>query len=263
MTGITFDRVGVAYRGHDVIHSLSLEARAGEWVTVIGPNGAGKSTLLSAAARLVPSTGSIAIGGVDVAAMSHSELARTLAIVPQSPVIPDGTSVLDYVLLGRHPHISYWGTETTDDVAVVREELARLDLTAMADRRIDSLSGGERQRAVLARALAQRPAVLLLDEPTTGLDLGHAQRFLSSVDVLRRRLGIAVITAMHDLTLAAQYGDAIVMLADGRTVASGTADEVLTAERIRHHYDADVAVLTDDDGTVVVVPRRRSSSADG
>ena len=256
MSGVTFSRVTAGYNRGDVLHGIDVAVAAGEWMALIGPNGAGKSTLLKVAAGLVPSTGTVTIGGQAVAEMTRRRLARSVALVPQAPVIPPGMSVFDYVLLGRNPHISYWRTETRADVEVTRAEMERLDLLRLADRPVDSLSGGERQRAVLARALTQRPEVLLLDEPTTGLDLGHQQQFLESVDELRARLGICVVAAVHDLTLGAQYADRLVMIADGRVVASGAPAEVLTAERLHRHYQADVTVLADGEGRPVVVPNR-------
>ncbi len=255
MSGIVFAGVSAGYRGTDVLRGVDLEVGAGEWVAVIGPNGSGKSTLLKAGAGLVASAGRIRLGAVDLAELRRRELARLVAFVPQAPVIPEGTTVFDYVMLGRTPHIGYWRTETHEDVVVAREETSRLDLLDLADRPIAELSGGERQRAVLARALAQRPEVLLLDEPTTGLDLGHQQQFLSSVDGLRRRLGVAVVSALHDLTLAAQYADRLVLLAGGRVMAAGTAAEVLTQERIERAYQADVTVFVEE-GRPVIVPRR-------
>lgn len=260
MSDVSFVGVTAGYGGEDVVHGIDLAVAAGEWLALIGPNGAGKSTLLKVAGGLVPSAGAVQVGGVPIRDMSRRRLARSVALVPQAPVIPPGTSVFDYVLLGRNPHIPYWRTESRTDVAVASEEMDRLDLLRLSDRRLESLSGGERQRAVLARALTQRPQVLLLDEPTTGLDLGHQQQFLESVDGLRSRLGICVIAAVHDLTLGAQYADRLVLLAGGRVVASGSPGEVLTVERLRRHYEADVAVLTDAEGRPVVVPHRPAAT---
>ncbi len=256
MSGIRLADVTAGYGGAPVVRGVDAAAAPGEWLALIGPNGAGKSTLLKVAAGLVPSEGRVSIDGVAIDTMSRRRLSRTVAYVPQIPVIPPGTTVSDYVLLGRNPHIGYWRTESHEDLEVARTEIARLDLAGLADRPIESLSGGERQRAVLARALTQRPAVLLLDEPTTGLDLGHQQQFLESVDELRARLGICVIAAVHDLTLGALYADRLVMLAAGRIVAAGAPREVLTAERVRRVYGADVAMLRDEAGRPIVVPQR-------
>ena len=256
MSGIVFSGVFAGYASREVLHGIDATVASGEWLALIGPNGAGKSTLLKAAAGLVPASGNVSVDGVAINTMSRRRLAQTVAYVPQIPVIPAGTTVFEYVLLGRNPHIGYWRSEARDDIGVAAAEIDRLDLGMLSDRPIESLSGGERQRAVLARALAQRPAVLLLDEPTTGLDLGHQQQFLESVDELRAGLGISVIAAVHDLTLAAIYADRLMMLADGRIVAAGQADDVLTPDRVRRFYAADVTMLRDDAGHPVVVPQR-------
>lgn len=256
MSRISFRKVVAGYGDGDVLHGIDVTVAPGEWLAVIGPNGSGKSTFLKVGAGLVPTAGEVAVDATSIAGVGRHEIARTIAYVPQTPVIPPGITVREYVLLGRNPHIGYWRSESREDVAIAAEEIARLDLTGLAERRLDSLSGGERQRAVLARALTQRPAVLLLDEPTTGLDLGHQQRFLASVDRMRRSRGIAVVAAFHDLTLAAQYADRLLLLAEGTVVASGSARKVLTEDRLRRIYDAAVTVFTDAAGRPVVVPRR-------
>jgi iron complex transport system ATP-binding protein len=182
-------------------------------------------------------------------------------MVPQTPTIPEGMTVQEYVLLGRNPYISYWGSETTDDVATVTTILERLDLVQLRQRPMQALSGGERQRAVLARALAQEAGLLLLDEPTAALDLGHQQQVLDHVDELRRSGSIGVLSAMHDLTLAAHYADRLVLIDDGQVSASGPAVEVLTAEHLNAHFGADVSILHDADGRLIVAPRRPQGTA--
>jgi iron complex transport system ATP-binding protein len=177
-------------------------------------------------------------------------------MVPQHPVIPEGMAVFDYALLGRTPHIPAWGFERPSDEQRVIELLERLDLAELAERPLDRLSGGELQRAILARALAQDAAVLLLDEPTASLDLGHQQQVLDLVDELRREQGLAVLSALHDLTLAAQYADRLVLLRDGAVVAQGRSEEVITLDALKAHYGASVSVLRDEDGGIVVAPRR-------
>ncbi len=256
MSRITFEAVVAGYGDRDVLHGVDAAVTVGEWLAVIGPNGSGKSTLLRVGAGLVDARGSVTVDGLPIGEMGRNEAARRIAYVPQTPVVPPGVTVREYVLLGRNPHIGYWRNETREDVRIAAEEMVRLDLAGLADRPLDSLSGGERQRAVLARALTQRPGVLLLDEPTTGLDLGHQQQFLASVDEMRIERGIAVVAALHDLTLAAQYTDRLLLLADGRVVSSGSASEVLTEERLRQIYEAEVTVLTDEAGRPIVVPRR-------
>jgi iron complex transport system ATP-binding protein len=163
----------------------------------------------------------------------------------------------EYVLLGRTPHIGYFGVESARDRTVAARCLARLDLEGFSGRHLGQLSGGEVQRVVLARALAQEAPMLLLDEPTSALDLGHGQLVLELVDELRHEHGLTVVSAMHDLTLAGQFADELVLLRDGRAVAAGAAGAVLTEELLEVHYGARVRLLTDPDGHVVVVPARR------
>ncbi len=249
------------YGSHEVLRDVDLDVAEGEWVAVIGPNGSGKSTLLRALAGSLPSArGDIRVNG-NPDDLSAKRRSRLVAMVHQNPVIPDGMTVLDYVLLGRTPYIPTWGKETPKDLGVVYRVLSELDLEEMVDRVLHSLSGGELQRVVLGRALAQEAPVLLLDEPTSALDVGHQQQVLELVDHLRATRSITVLAAMHDLTLAAQYADRLVMLVAGRTVADGEARDVLTADLLRDHYGADVTILEDPEGGVVVAPRRRAPSA--
>ena len=249
------------YGEKEVLHGVDLEVAEGEWVAVIGPNGSGKSTLLRVVAGTLPAAGEVRVTGNLAGGVATKRRSRLVAMVPQNPVIPEGMTVLDYVLLGRTPYISAWGTESGRDMRVAGRVLAELDLESMTDRVLQSLSGGELQRVVLARALAQEAPVLLLDEPTTALDVGHQQQVLELVDQLRETRSIAVVAAMHDLTLAAQYSDRLVLLVQGRAVASGSAGSVLTAALLREHYGAEVTILKSPDGGVVVAPRRRKDSA--
>ena len=189
------------YGDREVLHGIDLEVAEGEWVAVIGPNGSGKSTLLRAVAGTLPGAGEVLVTGNSANGVARKDRSRLVAMVPQNPVIPDGMTVLDYVLLGRTPYIPVWGTESGNDLRVARRVVAELDLEAMVDRVLQSLSGGELQRVVLARALAQEAPVLLLDEPTTALDVGHQQQVLELVDRLRETRSIAVLAAMHDLKL--------------------------------------------------------------
>ena len=228
-------------------------------MTVVGPNGAGKSTLLRAVGGIVDATGSIDLGGRPAAGMTRREMARLVALVPQEPVIPRGMRVIDYVLLGRTAHLGFFEAEGAADLDVAVKALADLDAGPLADRTVDTLSGGERQRIVIARALAQESPVLLLDEPTTALDVGHQQEVLDLVDRLRAERNLTVLATMHDLTLAGQYADWLVMLDAGEVVVAGSADEVLTEEAVARHYGARVRVVPDEAGPIVV-PVRRSGS---
>ena len=261
MAALAMRGVSVALGGTPVVRELSIRAEAGEWLALIGPNGAGKTTALRAAAGHVPYTGELTVGGREVAGMARRDLARAVAVVPQIPVTPPNLSVADYALLGRTPYIPYFGREARRDLDAAAQALRRLDLDALAARPLASLSGGERQRAVLARALAQEAGLLLLDEPTTALDIGRQQAVLELVDRLRGELGLTVVAAMHDLTLAGQFADRLVLLSRGRVVADGAPGDVLTEARIAEHYGASVDVLAGAGLAPVVVPRRTREAA--
>lgn len=255
-TDLLLDGVAAGYGSGDVVSEVRVRVPAGSWLAIIGPNGAGKSTLLKATAGLVPHRGGVVVDGTPLSEMSHRERARTIGYAPQNPAMPNGLTVLDYVLLGRTPHLRPLARESASDLDIVSDVLRRLDLADFADRAIQTLSGGERQRAVLARVLVARTELLLLDEPTTGLDIGHAQATLERLDRLRIDDGITVVTTLHDLTLAAQYADELLLLAGGRVVAAGPPDEVLTADTLATHYAASAEVLGNSGGGIVVAPTR-------
>ena len=256
--------VSVVLDGATVLRDVDLEVEAGEWVGVIGPNGAGKTTLLRALAGLVPFTGTVEVLGAPPHRHGRRAVARHLAYVPQDPLIPAGMTVAEYVLLGRTAHLPYLGVEGRRDHEVVAGVLERLDLGDLRQRALDSLSGGEQQRAVLARALAQEAPVLLLDEPTSALDVGHQQQVLELVETLRADTSLAVVSAMHDLTLAGQFADRLLLLAGGQAVAAGPARTVLTERALSEHWGARVRVLEDPEGGIVVIPirGRRGGDAD-
>ncbi|MDP9145014.1 MAG: ABC transporter ATP-binding protein, partial [Actinomycetota bacterium] len=194
---------------------MSLTVGDGEWLGLIGPNGAGKSTLLKAAVGLVAHRGVVDLGGM------QRKAGIDIAWMPQRPFLPDEMTVANYVLLGRTPHLGYLGAESRHDLESVERAISRLELGEFSERALSTLSGGEAQRAVLARALAQESPVLLLDEPTSSLDIGHAMEVLEILDELRRNEGLTVVTALHDLTLAGRFADRLVLLGGGRVVADG------------------------------------------
>jgi len=256
--GVVIRGVTVRYNGTAAVDGADLSVEAGEWVAIVGPNGAGKSSLLRAIAGTVDYSGEIEIGGRPARSLSRRALSRLVAFVPQQPVLPDAMPALDYVVLGRTPHLGYWAAETDRDVAIARDALDRLDAGGFAGRPLGRLSGGERQRVVLARALAQQSRILLLDEPTTALDIGHQQVVLDLVEGLQSEGGIAVLSAVHDLTLAAQYSDRMVLLDGGRTVAEGPPERVLSDEHLARFPGARVTVLRGPSGELIVAPVRRS-----
>jgi iron complex transport system ATP-binding protein len=255
MIPVTTSHLSVAYNGTRAVEDLDFWVDAGSWLALIGPNGAGKTTVLRSVAGLVTFEGDVAIGSIAVRGASRRTLARAVAYVPQRPIVPSGATVTDYVLMGRNPYISYFSTEAHSDLVAVREVLKRLDLEGFATREVSSLSGGETQRVVIARAIAQEASVLLLDEPTSELDIGHQQQVLELVDRLRRDVGLTVVSTMHDLTLAGQYAVNFLLLDKGSAVASGSAADVLRPDLISRYYGASVEVLTGPSG-VVIVPRR-------
>ncbi len=248
---VSWHEVTVSFDGRKVVGPLSLEVDEGEWVGLIGPNGAGKSTLLKTAVGLVAHSGLVDHGG------RASRAGIDIAWMPQRPYLPDQMTVANYVLLGRTPHLGYLGAESVHDLESVQRALDRLDLTDLAMRPLSTLSGGEAQRAVLARALAQEAPVLLLDEPTSSLDIGHAMEVLEIVDHLRLHERLTVVTALHDLTLAGRFSDRLVLLDRGSIVADGPPGEVLTEEVLVPSYGAGIRVLSNGDGPTVIPTRSR------
>lgn len=251
--------LSVRHGKSEIVRALTTSVASREWVSLIGPNGAGKTTTLKALAGLVPFTGEVLVEGDTLARRSRREIARTIALVPQSPHVSSELTVAEYVLLGRIPHVGYFGGESRADRLASERALARLSLRRFTGRLLGSLSGGELQRVVLARALAQEAPVLLLDEPTSALDLGRQQQALDLVDGLRREDGLTVISAMHDLSLASQYADRLLLLDSGRLVEQGPAATVLSEERINAMYGASVEVFQRN-GHVVVLPRRSEAA---
>jgi iron complex transport system ATP-binding protein len=247
--------VAVTLGGVRVVAGVDLRAGPGEWLALIGPNGAGKTSLLRAIAGLLPATGTVRLSGRSYARHQRRELARVIALVPQLPETPPALTVAEYVLLGRTPHIGYLSGERRADRLAAAGAIDRLNVRPFIHRPLGSLSGGERQRVVLARALAQAAPVLLLDEPISALDLGRQQDALELVDELRRQEGLTIISAMHDLSLAGQYADRLILLDHGRIVAAGSPPEVLTEATIAACYGAEVRILHDGE-SVFVLPER-------
>jgi cobalamin transport system ATP-binding protein len=257
VTDIVLQGVSVAYDGAPAVAGLHLEVPEGEWLSLIGPNGAGKTSVLRAIANLVPFAGAIRIGGRSVTEIGTRELARKVSMLVQEPGMPAGMTVAHYVLLGRSAHLGYLGKESEHDRRIVAETLRRLTLEPLSGRAVDRLSGGERQRVAIARALAQEAPILLIDEPTTSLDVGRQQSVLELIDELRRDRALTVISAMHDLTLAGQYADRLALMVGGRLAGAGTAAEVLTEAVIAEHYQARVRVVDLNGSGHAVVPVRR------
>ncbi len=220
------------------------------------PTGPGKTTLLRALAHLERYQGRVQVDGQPVDALPRRRRAQLVAYVPQMPELPADMTVIEYTLLGRTPHHGYFGLDTEEDRVQCGRLLEQLDLAAEAGRTLSTLSGGEVQRVVLARALAQDAPVLLLDEATSALDLGRRVDALEIVDHLRPERGLTVISALHDLTLAGQFADRLMLMAGGEIVASGPPAQVLREDTLSAHYGNRVRVVVTEDGDAVVVPRR-------
>jgi iron complex transport system ATP-binding protein len=255
MTTLATTAVTAAYGQRIVLRDCSFSLRSGEIVAVVGPNGAGKSTLLRVLAGLLrPTAGAVLLDDRDLAALSRSSLARRIAVVPQIFDTLFPFTVREVVALGRTARLSAFGRASALDIAAVDRAIKDLELEPLASRRIDRLSGGERQRAVLAMALAQETAVLLLDEPTVHLDPGHQLATLELLRDLVTRRQLAVCAVLHDLNLASTFASRIVALADGRIVADGTPFEVLEADLIRAVFGEGLEVVARD-GHPGVLPR--------
>ncbi len=246
--------VSVGYSGSTVVNGLTFELSLGDWLVIIGPNGAGKTTVLKTIVGIMEFSGELAILGRPQTGRAAE--ARTVAYVPQHPVLPAGMSVAEYVLLGRTAHLGWFGSESAADRRRAADVLDQLDLGSVAGRPVTELSGGEAQRVSVARALVQEAQILVLDEPTSSLDLSHAMTVLELVDELRHAHDLAVISAMHDLTLAGRFGDRMLLLSDGQSVATGGPDDVLNDELLTAHYRTPIAVIDGPDGCRVVVPQR-------
>ena len=259
---IALERVRVRYGQAVALDEVTAAVGTGEWLGLIGPNGAGKSTLLGAVASLVSYDGAITVDSRPTSGLTRRQLARLVAYVPQQPVLPPEMTVGDYVLLGRTAHIGYLRLETAADRRICARLLDRLALAGLAGRALRTLSGGELQRMVLARALAQQAPVLLLDEPTSALDLGRRMDALELIDQLRREDSLTIVSAVHDLTLAGQFADRLLLLSGGRVAAAGSPPQILRDEILAEYFGPGVKVLRTTDGELAVItPRRRAASA--
>ena len=244
------------YPDRPVLRGVDLEVASGEVVALVGPNGCGKTTLMRAITGVIrPERGELRLVGDDAASLSTRERARRVAVVPQAAPLPAGFSALEQVLLGRTPYIGPFASEGPGDLAAARQAMQSVDCWSLAERPIEELSGGERQRVVLARALAQEPKVLLLDEPTAHLDLKHQMHTFQLAASLGHQLGLAVLVAAHDLTLASLFADRIAIMEQGRITQVGPPEEVLRPELIERVYGAPVVVLRHPTtGRPVVLP---------
>ncbi|WP_110207166.1 ABC transporter ATP-binding protein [Nocardioides daejeonensis] len=252
---LTAERLSLGYGARAVVSDLAIAVPTGLMTVIVGPNACGKSTLLRALARLLPPTaGTVQLDGRDLSSYGGKELARELALLPQSPTAPDGMTVADLVARGRYPHQSLLRQWSSRDQEAVDAAMTAADVTALAERPVRELSGGQRQRVWLAMALAQDTDVLLLDEPTTYLDISHQVEVLELARRLRKG-GRTVVAVLHELNLAFRYADHLVVMRDGAVVATGDPRTVVTAELVEEVYDLPCRVITDPlSGTPLVLP---------
>ncbi len=256
---LSADAVTLAYGDRTVVEQLSLDLAPGRITAIVGANGCGKSTLLRALARLLkPRSGAVLLDGTAIAARNTKEIARTLGLLPQSPVAPEGIAVTDLVGRGRHPHQKLLARWTAHDYQAVADALDATGITDLADRSVDELSGGQRQRVWIAMALAQETDILLLDEPTTFLDVAHQVEVLDLLTDLNRSRGTTIVMVLHDLNLAARYADELVAVLDGRVHALGAPADVVTADLVREVFGLESSVIPDPlTGKPLVLPSGR------
>ena len=253
------------YGKREVVHGVDLEIATGRITAIIGANASGKSTLLKTAARvLAPIDGAVLLDGERISSLPTRELATRLGLLPQHPLAPEGIAVADLVARGRHPHEGLFGRRSSADERIVEEALLATRTADLADRAVDELSGGQRQRVWIAMALAQRTDVLLLDEPTTYLDLAHQIEVLDLLVDLNASRGTTIVMVLHDLNLAARYADVLVAMKDGRIVADGAPAEILDEALVREVFALDSRVVADPvSGGPLIVPIGRHRAALG
>ncbi|MEL6893808.1 MAG: ABC transporter ATP-binding protein [Actinomycetota bacterium] len=263
-TRLSAHSIRLAYDDHVVVRNLDLHVPDGETTVIVGPNACGKSTLLRSLARLLrPSAGQVVLDGEQIHSLPTKEVARRLGLLPQSPIAPEGILVVDLVARGRTPHQKLFQQWSDADERSVRDALEATNTIDLADRAVDELSGGQRQRVWIAMALAQETELLLLDEPTTFLDITHQIEVLDLVYRLREHEGRTCVVVLHDLNLACRYADHIVMMRNGDIVAAGPPAEVITAESVADVFGLSCTVIDDPvSHTPLVVPADHRAAID-
>jgi iron complex transport system ATP-binding protein len=253
---LTARELTLAYDDRTVVHDLDLAVPDGRVTVIVGPNACGKSTTLRALGRLLrPKSGAVLLDGAELAKIPTKKIAQSIGLLPQSPAAPEAITVADLVARGRQPHQHWWQQWSQEDERAVTDAMERTDVTALADRPVDELSGGQRQRVWIAMALAQETDLLLLDEPTTFLDIAHQVEVLDLVRQLNHERGRTVVAVLHDLNQAARYADHLVAMKAGRIVAEGRPDDVVTAELVREVFGMESVVVPDPvTGSPLVVP---------
>jgi len=254
MDKLEIQNISLSYSHHPVVTNLSFQVVAGEILGLIGPNGCGKSTIIKALSRVNPlQSGEIKLDGKLLNNLSRSQMAKIIGVVPQNPSMPDTFTVAEIVLLGRTPYLGLLRHESADDLKIVGWAMERTGITNLANRRVGELSGGERQRVTIARVLAQGTGIVLLDEPTANLDINHQSAILELIRELCQENSLAVLIALHDLNLAAQYCDKLVMLKAGSLFDQGTPQQVMSTDNIRAVYGMESHVYPHPENALPVV----------
>ncbi len=256
-TRLQASQLSISYDATTIVKELSVDVLDAKITVIVGPNACGKSTLLRGLARLLkPSAGQVVLDGTDIATMHTKEVARRLGLLPQTSIAPEGISVADLVSRGRFPHQKLLRQWSTDDQVAVAEAMRCTGVTELAGRLVDELSGGQRQRVWVAMVLAQQTPLLLLDEPTTYLDIAHQVELLDLFAMLNRERHHTVVAVLHDLNHACRYADEIVVMKSGRIVAQGDPTTVITADLVRRVYGLECQIIDDPQtGTPLIVPR--------
>ncbi len=256
---LTGEALCAGYESRRVLDGVDLTVAEGKLTVLLGANGSGKSTLLKTLARtLIPSAGRVCLDGKDIHRHNTREVAQRLGILPQGPVAPEGLTVRQLVGMGRFPHQRLWRQDAEQDARAIREAMAYADVTEFAERSVDALSGGQRQRCWIAMVLAQETDLILLDEPTTFLDLKVQVDLLELLSRLAHEHGRTLLLVLHDLNLAAAYADQLVMMREGQIVTRGAPEEVFTATNLKHVFDLDAHVLEDPEtGSPICVPHKK------
>lgn len=258
---LSTEHLTFSYGQEPVLHDVSVTVPTGKVSVILGSNGCGKSTLLKSMSRLlVPSGGAVCLNGKNIREIPSRKLAVSLGLLPQSPVAPDGIRVSDLVMRGRFPHRSYFGGVSKKDIEAVDQAMDMMGVTELADRCVDELSGGQRQRVWIALALAQQTDILLLDEPTTYLDISYQLEILDKLAMLNEKRGTTIVMVLHDINFAARYADHLFVMKKGSVICQGEPEKVLTSKLMKEVYDLECRIMADPvSGSPMVLPVGRYS----
>ncbi len=261
MIELEIENLGLAYGKNVVMRDLTFRVSPGEMVGLIGPNGSGKSTIIKAMSRVIrPQSGKILLDGRNITGIRRTELARMIGVVPQMPLLPGSFTVFEIVLMGRNPHLGLFRHESARDMEITWDAMGRTATRSLSERQIGELSGGEIQRIVIARVLAQEPKSILLDEPTSNLDINHQVEILDLIKNLCREDNLMVVITLHDLNLAAQYCDRLILINNGTVHAQGAPSEVINTENIEEVYGAGSCVYEHPENGLPIVLLQAGSS---